>query len=250
MSGASASTLRGPSPGSASTVTSRSWRLCQRPRPVVPDLQPQAADQVVVADLRARHARGVVRRGHRLGLGRRRPRRGDPVGTREAEPGRPQRAGGGAGRVAVDLGGDGAGQPAQELVELEPGRVGVEVEQDPAVVPERHRARPPRRRSCWASNRSPRTVDQRARRRDPGDVGAVRRGEPDRDPRGVDERGALAGVGEPEVDDQAEPLEERGRRPERRDPSVEVGCRDVRPRRRGARGRARPGTRVCSSGRS
>ena len=207
------------------------------PRPVVPDLEPQPADQVVVGHLRPQHPGRVVRSGHRLGLRRGRPGGGDPVGSSQPEPGRAQRAGCRARRVAVDLGGDRAGQPPEELVELEPGRVGVEVEEDPAVVPEGYGAGRPR---VGAARVEPVAADghQRARRRDPGHVGAVRRGEPDGDPGGVGERGPLPRVGEHQVDDQAEPLEEHRRRPERRDPGVEVRRGDVRPGRAGSRGRA------------
>ena len=197
---------------------------------VVPDLDPDAAHQVVEQQL----AGPVVGR-QRLGLLHPCPQLVGPVAAGQREAGRAQRAGRRRGRVAVGLAGVLPRQVASVLVELEAGGVRVGVEHHPLVLAERqgtahpgagrpgrehrpvhHDGRPPRRKHLQVGGRG------RHRHAHPGGAG---------------ERGPRPGGVQPvqdDVDREPEPAQERGRGPERRDLGVEVvlGPLQARGRRR------------------
>ena len=179
---------RGPSPGSASTVTSRSWRLCHRRdrSSQTSRRRPRTRSSYAISGPTPGRRPG----GHRLGVGRGRPRRRDAVGPGQSEPRRPQRAG-------AEL----AGSPftsvaAAAAAPAGAGRASARRRRGRGRAGPSRRSRAGRRRPTTRRALGLETVagdgDQRAGWRDQGDVGAVGGGEPDRDPRGVDQRGPSA----------------------------------------------------------
>ena len=204
---------------------------------VVPHLDPQAAHHVVVDQVGALHALGVVGGLEALGPGHLGPGGVDPVDPRHREAGGPQAGRRTAGPVAVQLRRQRAGQGPQVLLELEARRVGVEVEHDEAVgVAEGEgAARPGGARhglEALAVGLAPRAGRGLAHRVDP--VGRRQLG---CDPAGLGQQGPVARVVDGDVDHQAEAPEQHRGAAERRRPVVEVGHRRIGPRGAGPRDR-------------
>ena len=195
---------------------------------VVPHLDPDAAHEVVQQQL----ARAIVG-GELLGLLDAATELRGPVASGEREARRAERARRRRGGITVGLAGVLADQVPRVLVQLEPGRVRVDVEHHPLVVAERQRATNPGaarlRREDLAVDH-----DRRTPRRQHLEV-VGRRGERHAHPCGAREGGPRAGridAVEHDVDREPETAEQSRRRPEGCDPHVEVVLRPVRPRRR------------------